>query len=103
MVRVIVKHKTSDSQKLVTVIRGLRNEAMRQPGFITGETLINTEDPSDVLVISTWQRAEDWDTWDKSETRRKMTEDINKLLVEPYTVEIYHYYLVRTERVWSTI
>ena len=102
MVRVIVQHRAKDAEKLIDVIRELRNEAMKQPGYITGETLVNTEDPSNVMVISTWQSAEDWKAWDTSETRVKITKRVNELLVEPYTVDIYRYYLLRQNRVWST-
>jgi len=102
MVRVVVEHKTKDPEKLIDIIKELRNEAMKQAGYITGETLVNTEDPSNVLVISTWQKAEDWDAWDKSETRCKITERIKELLVEPYSVRKFHYSLVRQKRVWST-
>jgi heme-degrading monooxygenase HmoA len=95
MVRVIVEHKAKDTDKLIDVIRELRNEAMKQPGFITGETLVNTEDASNVLVISTWQ------AWDTSDLRKKITERVNQLLTEPYTVKTYHYYTVRQDRVRS--
>jgi len=101
MVRVIVEHKARDTEKLIDVIRELRNEAMKQRGFITGETLVNTDDPANVLVISTWQSLEDWNTWDKSDLRLKITERVNQLLVKPYTVKIYHYYTVRQDRVRS--
>lgn len=103
MVRVILEHKAKDTEKLVDVIREVRNEAMKQRGYITGETLVNIEDPSTVLVISTWEKLEDWNAWDTSETRVKMKKRINELLVEPYTVHTYNYYLVKEKRVWSTV
>ncbi len=105
MVRVIIEHRAKDAkgvERLIDLIRELRNEAMKQPGYITGETLVNTEDARNVLVISTWQSLENWKAWDTSETRGKITQLINPLLAEPYTVRIYHYYLVREKRVWST-
>ena len=102
MVRVIIEHKARDTERVIDIIRELRNEAMKQPGYITGETLVNTEDTSNVLVISTWQNLEDWKAWDTSETRLKITKPIKQLLVEPYTVRTYRYHLVREKRVWST-
>jgi len=104
MVRVIIEHqaKAKDVEQVIDIIRELRNEAMKRQGYITGETLVNTEDVSNVLVISTWQNLEDWKAWDTSETRVKITQQIHSLLVEPYTVRTYHYHLVREKRVWST-
>ena len=105
MVRVIIEHHAKgakDAERLIDVIRELRNEAMRQPGYMTGETLVNTEDTCNVLVISTWRSVKDWTAWDTSETRVKITQQIHPLLAEPYTVRTYRYHLVRERRVWST-
>ncbi len=105
MVRVIIEHQVKDAKKvgrLIDAIRELRNEAMKQRGYITGETLVNTEDACNVLVISTWQDLENWKAWDVSETRAKITQRISPLLAEPYTVRTYQYSLVREKRVWST-
>lgn len=102
MVRVIIEHKARDAERVIDIIRELRDEAMKRQGYITGETLVNIEDASNVLVISTWQNLEDWKAWDTSETRVKITQQIYTLLVEPYTVRTYHYHLVREKRVWST-
>ena len=105
MVRVIIEHQAKDAkdvERLINLIRELRNEAMKRSGYITGETLVNTEDTCNVLVISTWQNVEDWQTWDTSETRVKITQGINPLLAKPYTVRTYRYQLVPENRVWST-
>lgn len=102
MVRVIIEHKTKDPARLIELIRELRNEAMKQPGYITAETLVSTEDTSNILVITTWQSVKYWDAWDKSEARGKLTQEIKELLTEPYKVSTYHYQMVRENRVWST-
>jgi len=105
MVRVIIEHQVKDAKdvdRVLTIIRDLRNEAMRRQGYITGETLVNTEDACNVLVISTWHNLKNWQDWDTSETRLNITEGIKPLLAKPYTVRTYRYRLVREKRVWST-
>ena len=104
MVRVIIEHQTTPEnvERIIDLIRELRNEAMKQPGYITGETLVNTEDTTNVLVISTWRSVKDWDAWDTCETRQKITQQIKPLLLKPYTVRIYRYHLTKENRVWST-
>lgn len=105
MVRVIIEHQAKDAkaaERIIEVVRELRNEAIKQPGYITGETLVNAEDPCNVLIISTWQKVENWKSWDTSEKRTKITQEIHPLLSEPYTVRTYHYHLARKNRVWST-
>jgi len=103
MVRVIIQHKAKDPEKLMAVIREVRNEAMKQRGYITGETLVSTKDPSDVIVITTWQTQKDWKAWDTSDKRQELNKKINPLLEESYEVRIYQHYLVREDRVWSTM
>ena len=103
MIRVIIYHKAKDPEKLMAVIREVRNEAMKQKGYITGETLVHTEDSSKVIVITTWQSLEDWKAWDTNAKRLKLKERIDELLEEPYEVRTYQHYLVREARVWSTM
>ena len=77
MVRVIIEHhvkNAKDVERVLALIRELRNEAMKRQGYITGETLINTEDECNVLVISTWHDIKKWKDWDTAEIRLKITE-----------------------------
>jgi len=104
MVRVVIEHKIKGPEyvdKAVDVIREIRNEAMKQHGFITGETLTNVDDPTYMLVISTWESRDAWDAWDKSERRIEMNPKINELLAEPYSVRIFQYYMLQKKRVMS--
>jgi len=103
MVRVLIYHKAKDPEKLMAVIRDVRNEAMKRRGYITGETLVSTDDPADVIVITTWQTLKDWEAWDTSDQRQELNKKINLLLEEPYVVRTYQHYLVREDRVWSTM
>jgi heme-degrading monooxygenase HmoA len=104
MVRVVIEHKIKSPEyvdKAIDLIREIRNEAMKQRGFITGETLTNVEDPTNMLVISNWDSRDAWDVWDKSEKRVKLNPCINELLAEPYSVRIFEYYMIQRKRVMS--
>jgi heme-degrading monooxygenase HmoA len=103
MVRTILYHKAKDPEKLMPIIREDGNEAMKQKGYITGETLVSAEDPSKVIVITTWQSLKDRKAWDTSEKRLKLKERIDKLLEEPYEVSTYRHHLIREGRVWSVM
>jgi heme oxygenase (mycobilin-producing) len=92
MIRVILQHKTNNVEELIQVLRETRTEAMKQKGYITGETLVNPNDQTEVLVISTWQSMEDWKAWDKCEVRVKLKERIMALLTEPFIINIYNLY-----------
>ncbi len=58
----------------------LRALAMRQPGYISGETLGSTDDDSIQLVISTWRSLEDWKGWESNPERRGIDEKMVDLL-----------------------
>jgi len=94
MVRVVIEHKIKSPEyvnKAVDVILDIREEAIKQHGFIAGETLTNVDDRTNVLVISTWENRDDWDLWDKSKKRVEMNTLINELLAKPYSVRIFEY------------
>lgn len=108
MIRVIIDHRVKDekdAETVIEIIRQLRNTAMRQPGNLTGETLINTKDRRNILVISTWRSVEDWNAWDASEERSNLTKPMHPFLAEPYTFRTFQYYLVEKKQkgVWSTV
>ena len=55
MIKVLLERKVEKKNldKLVDKIKDLRALALRQPGYITGETFFSGEDPVVVLVIAT--------------------------------------------------
>lgn len=42
------------ADELKPMLMELRALALAQPGYISGETLMNADDPEEYLVISTW-------------------------------------------------
>ncbi|HEA65926.1 MAG TPA: antibiotic biosynthesis monooxygenase, partial [Desulfobacterales bacterium] len=55
-VKVMIKRKVPDDKKadILPLIIKLRRMATSQPGYICGETLVNADDKSEYVVISTW-------------------------------------------------
>jgi heme-degrading monooxygenase HmoA len=89
MIRVIIKRQTKKGESVLMLLRELRAAAIRAPGYVTGETLVSTEDDSIVVVISTWRSLNDWEEWEKSETRARLYQQIEPLLVEKPEVRIF--------------
>lgn len=91
MVRVVIQRHMKEGKKgdLTPLLRALRAAAMHYPGYITGETLASTGDPSIISVLSTWRSLEDWKKWEKSEQRVKLYQEIEPLLVEKPKVTVY--------------
>lgn len=91
MIRVFIERKAKEPERLLIPLRELRAAAMKQTGYISGETLVSTEDRSDLVIISTWDTLKDWRNWEKSEERIKLEKRIKPLLAKPCTVKIYRY------------
>lgn len=89
MIRVIIERQVKNKERLLPMLRELRAAAVHQPGYVTGETLVSTEDASITAVISTWHSLEQWQAWETSETRATLYELIEPLLVEEPRVRVY--------------
>jgi len=71
------------------MLRDLRGQAVRQKGYLYGETWRSLDNPRIFLVSSTWGSREYWEAWVKDDFRRKMEEKIAQLLRKPATIRHY--------------
>jgi heme-degrading monooxygenase HmoA len=83
-VKIIIHRKVPKGKEsqLLPLLIDLRSKATTQPGYISGETLRNVNDPQDCVVISTWQSAEAWKAWEASQGRAEIQAKIDALLGE---------------------
>lgn len=65
-----------------------RQEAIRMPGYISGETLRDTSNPQHNIVISTWRSRQEWDAWMASQAREKLALEIAALLIQPEQITV---------------
>ncbi|MFO8033188.1 MAG: antibiotic biosynthesis monooxygenase [Desulfohalobiaceae bacterium] len=82
MVKAFIKRRVPQdkARDMIPLFRKMRSMAMEQPGYISGETLKNYNDPEEYLVISVWQSAEDWQRWLESRERQQIQNQIDELL-----------------------
>jgi heme-degrading monooxygenase HmoA len=90
-VKVLIKRKFKDGNLKVAarLLINNRNGAMRQPGYISSETIQRLEDPYQITVVSMWQDIEAWEAWKNSETRLANEKEAKDLLVGPTEYEHY--------------
>jgi hypothetical protein len=64
-VKIIIKRTVpKDKEKeLLPLIKQLRIATTHQAGYISGETLQRIDKPGETVVVSTWERVEDWNRW----------------------------------------
>ncbi len=77
------------ARSVVPLILQLRALATFQPGYISGETFFNLDNPEDCLVVSRWENREDWERWQHSEERSEIQKKIEDLTQEQTEYTIY--------------
>ncbi len=96
MVKVMIKRQTKKETEVGVhdSLAELRAAAMRQPGYVSGETLVNTANPREILVISTWLSLKHWKAWQESKQRTELDEAFRPLVAEE---QVSTYYIVARE------
>ena len=92
-VKIIIKRKIPKGKEseLLPLLIQLRSKATTQPGYISGETWRNVDNPEECLVIGTWQSADNWKAWEASQERAELQGKIDALLGEKTEYAIYFY------------
>jgi heme-degrading monooxygenase HmoA len=90
-IRVIIEWKTSPGTEplLSELLRENRARLLGIKGYISGETLRCLDDPSTLIVVSTWRTLADWEAWVTSEERKEMQDKIESLLGAPSVHRVY--------------
>jgi heme-degrading monooxygenase HmoA len=82
--------KPGDNAKLLLPhIIELRALAVRQPGYLSGETFFNLDRPEECLVISRWTTLEHWQKWKSNPRRIELDENVEKHLGTKTEYNIY--------------
>lgn len=92
-VKILIKRKVAADKavKLSNLIEQLRTLVVRQPGYVSGESLKNVEKKDEYLVVSTWKSIEAWKAWLASTERAVVQKQIDALLGEKTEYEVYQY------------
>ena len=91
-IKVLIKRKIKDGKlnEASKLLIKARYNAMGQPGYISSETLSGCDDRNNVMVVSMWQKIEDWNQWQKSEVRAENESQFEPLLDGPVEYETYN-------------
>ena len=91
-VKVLIKRKIKDGKinDASKLLIKARYNAMGQPGYISSETLSGCDDPNNVVIISMWQRIENWNQWKNGDLRAENETAFEALLKGPIEYETYN-------------
>ena len=72
--KVIIKRRflKGKETEILGLLNQLRGGAMKQSGYISGETLTSRDNPQQMTVIATWQSLEEWQHWKNNDQRRQL-------------------------------
>ncbi len=79
LIKRVTKHGV-DAKVLLPHIIELRSLAVRQSGYISGETFFNLDRPEECVVIGRWTSLEHWQQFKKNPLRSELIEKIDKRL-----------------------
>ena len=90
-VKIFIKRyvKKGKTREAVELLKEVRSHALKHPGYISGETLINHYDSCNITVVSTWQTIDDWIRWQESDERSAKEDQLEGLQEGPTNFEIY--------------
>ncbi|MDX1589218.1 MAG: antibiotic biosynthesis monooxygenase family protein [Oleiphilaceae bacterium] len=82
MIRVIIERQIAETLEAAYEqrARSVLQQAVEVPGFISGESLKNSNNPNHRVILSTWRSAADWYRWYQSQERRSMMAELNPML-----------------------
>jgi quinol monooxygenase YgiN len=89
-IKILVERRVLPGQerRALELMRQIRARCLDEPGYISGETLRDSEDPNTILVMSSWFGLGDWRRWHQSETRRAFESQMRPLLAAPERVRV---------------
>ena len=92
-VKILIKRKVSADKtaKLKELVMQLRALSIKQPGYVSGESLKNLDRPDEYLVVSTWDNLGAWKAWESSIARAQIQGKIDDLLGQKTEYEVYQY------------
>ena len=93
-VKILIKrevHSADKSVKLKDLAMQFRSLVIKQPGYVSGESLKKADSPVNYLVITTWESLDDWKAWKASKEREAIQSQIDSLLGQKTEYEVYQY------------
>jgi len=99
MVKGIVGYNVKKDKDIQPTLLKLRSNAMQYPGFRGVENLVSRKNVSIVAMVSTWDRLENWRTWEASGITQELLREAETILME--TPRVTTYMTVEREEMWA--
>ena len=93
MIRVLIERNVRSDKEadVIKLLIELRTKALKQRGYISGETLRSIDNPFVWLAISTWNSIDTWRKWEKTTDRIQIAHEIEPLLTAPERISAFEF------------
>ena len=75
--------------RIKDLLRLLRSRATRQPGFVSGQTVVDAFNPAIFMTVSIWSNMSVWERWEKNSERCEIVDQINTMLQDEPKVRLW--------------
>jgi len=91
IIKVIITRRIQEgkNREVFALLNKFRSDALHQKGYISGETLINHDDPQEIVVIGMWQGMENWLKWKENPERKANEFQLERWLEGPTEYKAY--------------
>ncbi|MBN7769438.1 antibiotic biosynthesis monooxygenase [Marinobacter daepoensis] len=82
MIRVLIERHIAETLESAYEDRARKvlQRAVSTPGFISGETLVDSSDPNHRITLANWRSEADWDRWYRSSERRELMAELTPMM-----------------------
>ncbi|PSF04969.1 antibiotic biosynthesis monooxygenase [Marinobacter fuscus] len=82
MIRVLIERHIAETLETAYEERARKvlQRAVNTPGFISGETLVDSHDPNHRITLANWRSEADWDRWYHSPDRKELMAELAPMM-----------------------
>lgn len=82
MIRVLIERHIAESLESAYEERSLRvlQHAVGAPGFVSGESLVDSSDPNHRFTLANWRSEADWERWKQSDERKSLMTELMPMM-----------------------
>ncbi|MEL0169188.1 MAG: antibiotic biosynthesis monooxygenase family protein [Pseudomonadaceae bacterium] len=90
MIKVLIQRDIAETLEAPyeQIARRVLSAAIQSPGFISGESFRDIDNPNRRVIMVTWQNIHSWQRWEASEERRSAISDFAPILLEEERITV---------------
>lgn len=93
MIRVLIERHIAESLEAAYEERSRKvlQNAVSAPGFVSGETLVDSHDANHRFTLANWRSEADWQRWHMSEERRELMAELIPMMDREEIITVLHH------------